>query len=518
MARLRKSVYAEGDVWSDTLLWYARGVAALKARPLADPTSWRFFGAIHNFDAGRWDTNGDYDAVEPQPSDADVRRYWKQCQHQSWYFLPWHRGYLHAFERLIREAIHAEGGPADWALPYWNYYASAPGSARLPAAFSSPVWPGEGPNPLYTPIRYGETGDGANIVIDLEDLEFEKFMREGRFSYPAAFGGGAPGFGGPPTDFQRYGPTSGLLEEVPHNNIHGLIGGGTEQNPGLMSQTITAGLDPIFWLHHCNIDRLWEVWLARSPGNSNPSEATWLDGPVRRAFAMPTSTADWPFTPRDVLDIRAMPLDYEYDDVSDPLGGRPGRREARLTRFGLEFASSGDPGEAFLPRAVSTELIGANDQRLRLGAVAVETTVSIRSPEAGRLKRTFSSFVERADVAEPDRVFLNLEGIKSQSDIGRFAVYVGLAGQTLGEPAITLVEADGPVGVFSLFGVSEASRFEDEHGAHGATKVIEITDAVDYLLENNSDLTQLRVRVEPLMPGEGSEITIERISLYRQGG
>jgi len=32
------------------------------------------------------------------PSRADIKAYWSECQHGSWYFLPWHRGYLIAFE------------------------------------------------------------------------------------------------------------------------------------------------------------------------------------------------------------------------------------------------------------------------------------------------------------------------------------------------------------------------------------------------------------------------------------
>jgi hypothetical protein len=53
-----------------------------------------------------------------------------------------------------------------------------------------------------------------------------------------------------------------LLEEEPHNLVHGNIGGGT----GLMRSTTVAGRDPIFWLHHANIDRLWEVWR-KLPGS-----------------------------------------------------------------------------------------------------------------------------------------------------------------------------------------------------------------------------------------------------------
>jgi tyrosinase len=36
-------------------------------------------------------------------------------------------------------------------------------------------------------------------------------------------------------------------------------------------------LDPIFWLHHCNIDRLWAEWNAPPLGNPNTADPDWLD-------------------------------------------------------------------------------------------------------------------------------------------------------------------------------------------------------------------------------------------------
>ena len=59
--------------------------------------------------------------------------------------------------------------------------------------------------------------------------------------------------------------------------VHVLVGGSDPNSnlPGLMSDPDTAGLDPIFWLHHANIDRLWEVWR---------------QNPTRRMRTRPTRT------------------------------------------------------------------------------------------------------------------------------------------------------------------------------------------------------------------------------------
>lgn len=41
--------------------------------------------------------------------------------------------------------------------------------------------------------------------------------------------------------------------EAPHNSIHGMVG-------GLMG-TFQSAFHPIFWLHHCNVDRILEKYL-----------------------------------------------------------------------------------------------------------------------------------------------------------------------------------------------------------------------------------------------------------------
>ena len=45
------------------------------------------------------------------------------------------------------------------------------------------------------------------------------------------------------------------LEGSPHNDGHVVVGAGNGHMGNGMSP-----LDPIFWLHHCNIDRLWAQW------------------------------------------------------------------------------------------------------------------------------------------------------------------------------------------------------------------------------------------------------------------
>ncbi|KAF7591406.1 hypothetical protein BBP40_001567 [Aspergillus hancockii] len=65
------------------------------------------------------------------------------------------------------------------------------------------------------------------------------------------------------------GPTKALeffsLEQI-HNNIHLWTGGGADTTDGHMANVPVAAFDPIFWLHHCNVDRLFALWQFVNPG------------------------------------------------------------------------------------------------------------------------------------------------------------------------------------------------------------------------------------------------------------
>lgn len=59
---------------------------------------------------------------------------------------------------------------------------------------------------------------------------------------------------------------SNSIENI-HNTIHTTSGGPkTSTSPGgHMTYLATAAFDPLFWLHHCNVDRLFALWQALYP-------------------------------------------------------------------------------------------------------------------------------------------------------------------------------------------------------------------------------------------------------------
>jgi tyrosinase len=493
MPRIRKNVYELGADWADPILWYARGVKAMKAKKLAEPTSWRFYAAIHGLDQPLWKFFGYLKSSETMPSNTLVKRFWKQCQHGSWYFLPWHRGYLLAFEANIQAAVKALGGPNDWALPYWNYF--KPNQFKLPPAFASPDWPdGTGNNPLFVPQRHGPNSDG-NVFVPVEAVNLDALMES---DYTGVASGGSPGFGGVDTGFEHGGQVHGGIESQPHDWVHGLIGGGDPNNPqipGLMSDPDTAGLDPIFWLHHCNIDRLWEVWRQSDAAHLDPTEGRWINGPGsigERTFSMPMpGNATLDYTPGDMADLGA--LDYEYDDLT-PAGAAVPPLEGRVLPARPE-------GMAIVPQEKNVELVGANSGALRIAGSETQTAVQLDSGVRQKVSASLNTALESN--AQPDRVFLNLEHVRGLADATALQVYVG----------------DQLAGSIALFGVRKATAPEGEHAGEGLTFVLEITKIVDALHLNNAlDVDALNVRIVAVRPvPDEAQISIGRISVFRQG-
>jgi tyrosinase len=145
--RERKDVYKlpPGDT---TLECYAKAVETMQTLPTTDLMGWSYQAAIHGID----------------PLPPAMTGIWAQCQHSSSFFLPWHRMYILNFERIVAQHIVPLGGPADWALPYWNYTTSDPSTLALPPAFRDPTLPSGAPNPLFVRLRNPTANAGGPVL------------------------------------------------------------------------------------------------------------------------------------------------------------------------------------------------------------------------------------------------------------------------------------------------------------------------------------------------------------------
>lgn len=67
-------------------------------------------------------------------------------------------------------------------------------------------------------------------------------------------------------------PAGWLSIETIHNCIHEFVGGVDNNAQGHMADLGTAAFDPIFWLHHCNVDRQLAMYQASN------GKGHWWDG------------------------------------------------------------------------------------------------------------------------------------------------------------------------------------------------------------------------------------------------
>src|SRR6185369_7997531 len=197
------------------LVSYRKAIKAMQALPVSDPRSWAYQAAIHGTTA------------------TPVLTAWNTCQHGTDVFWSWHRMYLYWFERIVRKM----SGDSCWTLPYWNWTAAT--ERQLPAVFRDTA------SELYTAQRRPEINSGAGSLPAFH------------VDYTTAF------------TFTDFVDASASLEGTPHGAVHVDVG-------GWMGWVPTAAQDPIFYLHHCNIDRLWNLWLAQGGGRTDPlTDATW---------------------------------------------------------------------------------------------------------------------------------------------------------------------------------------------------------------------------------------------------
>jgi tyrosinase len=493
MARTRMDVWnrtrAEGD-WPAVLTAYEVAVGKMRdldppsGRPV-NPLGWRFWAAIH----GLADSSGN-----PDTSNA----LWCNCQHGSWYFLPWHRMYIAAFERIIQHSLDDE----EWALAYW--YAidpDDPGKAVVPPAFLDRTL---NENNLQTEER-SQTAKAAMPFYGSIDPEqvgetvIATLMAE-LFTTPtgqATFGGGER------ADFSFDGGERGSLENVPHGAVHSLVGNdydddGNVVDPGWMGSFYTAGLDPLFWLHHANIDRLWEVWRSLNPAHVNPTaDPAFLD----TTFTFPDPEAgSVTWSVGDVLDTGF--LGYVYESVAAPsaLGPPPPTPDEGPSQEQAQRTRSVTT-EGSMPRSTPPEMLGATSD------------VSLTDPDPVRVplgqSRRSRDLAPGEDDRPTGRVYLRVEGVTGTRSAPLYGVYVNVP-----EGADPREHPRLRAGSFSTFGLAETSQSNDQHDAEGLTAVFDITTVRDRLVaEDRWDAERVDVSFSTEVPGavrRGGAATRER--------
>lgn len=401
---------------------FKRGIAEMKRRPDTERTSWIYQANIH------------------RTADRPALLGWSSCQHGNFFFLSWHRMYLYWFERILRAA----SGEPTLALPFWNY--SDRSQRALPRVFRTPA---NASNPLYVRSRSRAMNEGGQLFAS--DVDTRNAFDSLIFSASTAVGPGFGGYRAPP----NANAAPGLVEGQPHNVVHGKVG-------GWMGSARTAARDPIFWLHHTNIDRLWERWLEQGEGRSNPghtpAEEIWYTHPFVFFDENGSSVS---MTGADIIDTVGQ-LDYRYerDPTEIPVTRRPPARPARAV-VSLPAAPSPVVLAMEPPRRA---LMGTSRRSvIDLGADRVKVPIEVRrASEDATMKRALAAVQTRTDAlanVQEGPVVLTLEGIHFDPSPGvSYEVYLNLPEGK--EPNFRSRYYVGSLGFFAQDHGSSA----DEHG------------------------------------------------------
>jgi tyrosinase len=404
--------FVRRNVWTlpsgdRTVEEYAKAVAIMQSRPASDPTSWIYQAAMHG------------------SHDAHPRALWNGCQHGTWFFLPWHRMFLYYFERIVRAAVVQAGGSAQWALPYWDYGAGGR-QATLPVPFRSAT-AGGGPNPLHVSQR--ATGINTGLALPPAVTSPAHALGRTKFTGVAQFGGGI-------TRVQQFSNSTGQVEQTPHNDVHVVVGG----QSGWMADPDRAAADPIFWVHHANIDRLWHLWTGTP--HTDPTDHRWT-GQKFSFFDEHGNQVQ--MTPADVRDIAGQ-LGYTYETA--PVAA---------------IVSAPTPAPAEEP---TPELVGASDTAVTLTGGVAEVSFEIDA-------RAAASALHGA--AEPAHVFLSAENIEGDRNPGTvYGMYVNLP-----DGASAAVAEAHHAGNLSFFGLERARNPRGDEQAHS----LEVTRTITHLVQ-----------------------------------
>lgn len=430
-----------------------KGIQVMTSRAVTDPTSYRFQANIHG--------------TEDTATNSQEMQSWDQCEHGSFYFFAWHRMYLYFFDRILRAAAQ----DPNLVLPYWNWGNSAQRSLPLP--FRQPA---DASNPLYIPppgrpagVDDGSFSLSAGTVDDsgaMSDVDFE------------TGGSSGLGFGGGSASPAQFNGAYGDLEMQPHNVVHSALG-------GLMGDPDTAAQDPIFWLHHANIDRLWNQWIEQGGGRADPTDAAWLN--TTFTFYDEAGHAVY-LTGAEIVDSVSQ-LNYRYDDDPPP---------PMFIRFPIIIAENAATG-------------GAERIRLQASPIFVRLTINEQA------RQTLTALLRQSD----HKVFLHIQDIRTEKPPSFYdAIYLNPpAGQRIDE------RTPGFIGNLSLFSMAP-HKMPNGMPMPGAEISVnyDVSRLVDQILRNSDVLSVVLVPRtglvgpggEPVPPPEQTAGTVGSISLIEK--
>ncbi|KAL5325986.1 hypothetical protein ACEPPN_007123 [Leptodophora sp. 'Broadleaf-Isolate-01'] len=197
--------------------------------------------------------------------------------HWSVYFLPWHRYLMHSYETALRDECGYTGSHPywDWSLNGGNISAQAMFSGAVGSLGSNGLAVPHGPVTLTipsSPPRFAQVpaGTGGGCITDGPFVNFTSNI--GPFGPPLS----DTAFEYNPICISRDFRPTNLMANSQYANVtstiasanldtfmvgmNGLHGNGHTSIGGLQGDLFTSNGDPVFYLHHAQVDRVWSIW------------------------------------------------------------------------------------------------------------------------------------------------------------------------------------------------------------------------------------------------------------------
>lgn len=177
------------------------------------------------------------------------------CSHGAPGFFTWHRAYLLAFENALRTL------GCNVSLPFWDW-SSGP-TTGVPLPCREPTYVNRAGATVANPLYSGPKASGGQTArrSDIDTTAFDDLATSAQTALGAA----------------TFSSFQSQMNGV-HGSVHIRVGGD-------MSGVPTAAYDPIFYLHHANIDRLWASWQGAHPGALPATEGTFQLLPFNRPYS-----------------------------------------------------------------------------------------------------------------------------------------------------------------------------------------------------------------------------------------
>ncbi|KAL7582647.1 hypothetical protein Lser_V15G45500 [Lactuca serriola] len=289
---------------ADYIAKYQQAIQAMKDLPEDHPHSWKQQGKIHCAYC-----NGGYNQEQSGYPNLQLQI------HNSWLFFPFHRWYLYFYEKILGKLIN----DPTFALPYWNW--DNPTGMVIPAMFEQ----NSKTNSLFDPLRdakhlppsifdveYAGADTGATcidqIAINLSSMYRQMVTNS---TDTKRFFGGEFVAGNDPlaSEFN----VAGSVEAGVHTAAHRWVGNSRMANSEDMGNFYSAGYDPLFYVHHANVDRMWQIWKdIDKKTHKDPTSGDWLNASY--VFYDENENLVRVYN-RDCVDINRMGYDYERSAI-----------------------------------------------------------------------------------------------------------------------------------------------------------------------------------------------------------